>query len=56
MEVEAVEMEWEEKSSFLNRFYILKAMAFSYMKSYILLSLLKAQNRFVSGFPQALDF
>lgn len=37
-------------------FFVLKAMAFSCMKSYVLLGLLEAQTQFVSGFLQAQSF
>lgn len=49
MEVEALGMEWEE-IQFLNQFFVLKAMAFSYMKSFILLSSSEVQTPSISKF------
>lgn len=56
MEVEALGMEWEEIQFFKQFSFVLKAMAFSYIKSYIVLSSSKVQTPFISVFPQALSF
>lgn len=56
MEVEALGMEWEEIQLFKQFSFVLKAMAFSYIKSYIVLSSSKVQTPFISVFSPSTKF